>query len=42
MLNTIFEFLFCPQHGVLRVEAWPSLAVAFSVGVTWIRGRCKK
>ena len=46
MLSNIFEFLFCPQHGLLRPDTFAAVAIYLHMGmihislmIEWIRSK---
>ena len=44
-MNEIWEFFFCPVHGILRPQVWqflPAVAAGATLVVRRIVTRCKK
>lgn len=35
-MNDVYEFLFCPVHGIFSVRNWPTLAPIVATGVCYI------
>jgi hypothetical protein len=35
-MNDVYEFLFCPVHGIFSARNWPTLAPIMASGVSYV------